>query len=267
MNIVLFEGETFFSRNDERAKHIQKVLRKKAGDSFFAGIINGAEGTAVITRMDDAGLFFDFSPEQSAKPLFPVTLLVGFPRPIQLKRLLRDAASLGVEAVWLTGTELGEKSYRESTLVSRGAALSGLLEGCMQAGGSMVPELRMFDSADEAIAALQARDAHADFTAVHAGSPAAQAGSTSCRIILDVTEDAVPLLDLASLAAAASDSLMHITLAVGSERGWTANERVRFRDAAFTPASMGHRILRTETACTAAIALVLAKTRYRTETR
>ena len=62
-------------------------------------------------------LFYDFVPETDGKELFPLKMIIGFPRPIQLKRLLRDIAALGVCEVHLTGTELGEKSYMQSNLV------------------------------------------------------------------------------------------------------------------------------------------------------
>jgi len=238
MNIVLFDGDPFFARSDDRYQHIKKILRKGVGDSFFAGVIDGPEGTATITSLDDKGLAFDFRAERATVPLYPVRLIVGFPRPIQLKRLLRDVASLGVEAVYLTGTELGEKSYRESTLVDRGAARESLLEGCMQAGSSSVPELGAFDSIGEALASEKA------------------SGGTCRKILLDTVAPDCSLIN-APLGGISPES--PLVLAIGSERGWTEAERRRFREAGFTVCSMGRRILRTETAATAALALALAK--------
>ncbi|WP_162510898.1 RsmE family RNA methyltransferase, partial [Treponema endosymbiont of Eucomonympha sp.] len=45
--------------------------------------------------------------------------------------------------------------------------------------------------------------------------------------------------------------------AVGSERGWTERERGALTEAGFTLCSLGERVLRTETAATAAAALIL----------
>ena len=240
MNIVLFEGEPFFSRNDARCQHIKKVLRKDVGDSFFAGLVNGPEGIATITHMDEAGLKFDFHPDHEMRPLYPVHVIIGFPRPIQLKRLLRDVASLGVSSVCLTGTELGEKSYRESTLVDRGAARESLLEGCMQAGSTAVPSLEMYESV-------------ADVLSVLGGRP-------DYRYFLLVMVDPDCSLIRAPLEGVSSDN--PLVLAIGSERGWTAAERNLFRNAGFTVCSMGSRILRTETAATAALGIALAKSGF-----
>lgn len=242
MNIVLFEGDPFFPRGDDRYQHIRKVLKKGVGDSFFAGIVDGEEGTAIIKSMDDAGLSFDFSVESPPRPLPPVTMIIGFPRPIQLKRILRDVASLGASTVLLAGTDLGEKSYRESTIVDRGAARAALLDGSSQAGSSAVPRLEMVDSMDEAIAATRQRDISRE-----SGVP---------RILLDVVNADCPLVDA---PFGKPDANRPLLLAIGSERGWSERERALFRDAGFMTCSLGSRILRTETACVAALGIALAR--------
>ncbi|HNY17631.1 MAG TPA: RsmE family RNA methyltransferase [Treponemataceae bacterium] len=237
MNIVLFEGEPFFPRNDDRCQHIRKILRKGVGDRFFAGIVDGPEGEATITALDDSGLSFSFAPTHAPRGLYPVHLVVGFPRPIQLKRLLRDVASLGVASVTLAGTDLGEKSYRDSTLVDRGAARSGLLEGCSQAGATGVPRLEMAASIDAALDSFRAL-------------------GRARVILLDTERPDCPLYRSPELARASDET--PLALFIGSERGWTARERALFREAGASVCSLGTRILRTETACAAAIAIALS---------
>lgn len=237
MNIVLFEGEPFFSRNDDRYQHIRKILKKGVGDRFFAGIVDGSEGEATITALDDAGLSFSFAPTHLARGLYPVHLVVGFPRPIQLKRLLRDVASLGVASVTLAGTDLGEKSYRDSTLVDRGAARSSILEGCSQAGATSLPRLEMADSIDAALDSFRAR-------------------GRARIILLDTERPDCPLYRSPELARASDET--PLALFIGSERGWTTRERALFREAGASVCSLGSRILRTETACAAAIAIALS---------
>jgi len=235
MNIILFEGESVFLRNDERYIHIKKILKKGKGDSFVAGLINGPAGVATITVFDDQRLCFDFEALRPMSPLFPVVLAIGFPRPIQLKRLLRDVASLGVQTVWLMGTELGEKSYRESTLVERGAVYEALLEGCMQAGDTAVPDFKLFNSVAQM---LEFADAF-----------------LNVRILLDV-KNAETSLGRYNLNAVNADC--PLLLSIGSERGWTDKERALFINKNFSVCSLGTRILRTETAATTAIALALS---------
>ncbi|MCK5849877.1 MAG: RNA methyltransferase, partial [Kiritimatiellae bacterium] len=46
----------------------------------------------------------------------------------------------------------------------------------------------------------------------------------------------------------------NITLAIGPEGGWTPFEMNLFEQQNFTPISLGHRILRSDTACVALLA-------------
>ena len=94
MNICLFEKSEIskpLSFDDARGDHIIKILHKKQGETFTAGIIDGQSGTAVITKIDEAArqIFFEFTPTGDGKPLNPLKMIIGFPRPIQLRRLLR----------------------------------------------------------------------------------------------------------------------------------------------------------------------------------
>jgi RsmE family RNA methyltransferase len=236
MNIVLFEGEPFFPKGDERFQHIRKILKLGVGDVFFAGLVDGDQGSATITRMDDSGVAFDFRAERPMRALNPVHVIIGFPRPIQLKRLLRDVASLGAAAVHLTGTELGEKSYLESSLAEYDAVRACLVDGVVQSGATAVPSLALHPSVRDTIEAL-------------AAVPYA------ARILLDVENPSCSLARFPFPTVSAPSPLL---LAIGSERGWTSGERALFRESGFVVCSLGGRILRTETAATAALSIALA---------
>jgi len=243
MNIVLFEQDELdgmyavLERTDERARHIRKVLKKTTGDLFTAGIIDGPAGQAVIESAENGRIVCCFSPSgELPPPLEPVDVLVGFPRPIQLRRLLREAASLGARAIHLCGTELGEKSYMESNCIKDGTARCALLEGVVQSRATALPELTLHTTVTEALTVV-------------AGY------SYGAKILLDTEECAGPLLD-ADWTQVFSD--LPAILAIGSERGWTAGERTAFKAAGFESRSLGGRVLRTETAVTAALAVSLS---------
>ncbi|WP_059370719.1 16S rRNA (uracil(1498)-N(3))-methyltransferase, partial [Treponema endosymbiont of Eucomonympha sp.] len=138
-----------------------RVLSRREGGAFAAGVVGGKAGKGTITgirRGDGAGprgtLSFAFAPESDGKPLHPLGMIIGFPRPIQLRRLLRDMASLGVAEIRLAGTDLGEKSYLRSTLAERGTAHSLLLDGSAQAKSTHVPALSVHGSLDECLRSL-----------------------------------------------------------------------------------------------------------------
>lgn len=237
MNICLFTKEEISNPlplKDERAEHIRKVLHKKEGDTFTAGIIGGASGTAKIRAIGEEGISFEFTAGGDGKPLSSLEMIIGFPRPIQLKRLLRDIAALGVCRVHLTGTDLGEKSYMQSTLVEKGAAYKMLLDGTVQAGSTHVPELCLYKTLDECLAAIEIDD-------------------DGLLLALDNVNP-----DIRLAAALADKKPDRLIAAIGSERGWTDRERRLLESKGFVRCGMGERIMRTETAATVAGAIILS---------
>ena len=121
MNIILLEeNELFLPTQDERAKHIRKVLHLGVGDSFRAGVINGEKGTATIITSDDEGIALSFVPEGDGSFLYPLTLIIAQVRPICMRRILRETVSMGVRKLILPVSDLGEKSYLGSSLYTEG---------------------------------------------------------------------------------------------------------------------------------------------------
>ena len=241
MNICLFSKDEISKPlpvRDERAQHIIKVLHKKAGDSFTAGIIDGQSGTAVIREITDEGINFEFSAGGDGKPLTQLEMIIGFPRPIQLKRLLRDIAALGVARVHLTGTDLGEKSYMQSNLVERGSAYQMLLDGTVQAGSTHVPELCLYKKLDECLEAV---------------------GAEGLLLALDNVNPAARLADAVKQKKNVVTEGARVVAAIGSERGWTDRERSLLESKGFIRCGMGERIMRTETAATVAGAIILSE--------
>ena len=264
MNIVLFSdddcvnpdcinderinGGFVFYKNDERYLHIKKVLHLKEGDVFKAGIINGKTGEALISHLSEEKIVFSFCPnipdksiadkgadkvETRPLPLPPIKIILGFPRPIQLRRILRDAASLGFAEIVLCGTELGERSYLKSNLSSPEEIKKYLLDGISQAGQTLLPAFSFCSSVRDTLKDLKS------------------ASFKGSKVLLDIG-------DFPSLSTFRMTKGEELTIAIGSERGWTQNERETFFSEGFISYSMGKRILRTETALTSALSVLLA---------
>jgi len=243
--ILLEEHELghYLPRRDERTIHLLKVLHKKAGDTFEAGILGGMCGTGKIEKISfDGSVFVTF--EESAPPLprLRLRMAVAFVRPIQMRRIFRELSNIGISAIDIIGTDLGEKSYRDSKLLINGGSHAALVEGAVQARDTHIPALALFDSMDKW---LEKRPWESD-----------NAQAMFARI---------PLL-LAMDNVRAEGSLFHLTqssrpavLAIGPERGWSDRERELFDKSGFLRLSMGKRALRTETACVAAAVLAMEK--------
>ncbi len=246
MNICLFEQNEIaspLSFDDARGDHILKVLKKKQGDDFTAGIIGGSSGVAHITKIDETArqIFFDFTASGDGKPLNPLKMIVGFPRPIQLRRLMRDVAALGVSELHLTGTELGEKSYMQSDLAQPQNARELLLEGTVQAGSTHVPQVFIHKTLKECLSALE-----------ETGALSLSKGNQGL-ICLDNVNPKCSLKDGVPEPVEGCT----VIAAIGSERGWTDKERKLLEDSGFIRCGMGSRIMRTETAVTVAGAIIL----------
>lgn len=241
-------GGFVFYKNDERYLHIKKVLHLKEGDVFKAGIINGKIGEALISHLSEEKIVFSFCPntpdknldntdagkiESKPLPLPPIKIILGFPRPIQLRRILRDAASLGFAEIILCGTELGERSYLKSNLSNPEEIKKYLLDGISQAGQTLLPAFSFCSSVKEALKNLKA------------------ASFKGSKVLLDIG-------DFPSLSTFRMIKGESVLIAIGSERGWTQNEREAFFSEGFISYSMGKRILRTETALTSALSVLLA---------
>jgi len=241
VNIILFEEHELghnLSRRDERTIHLLKVLHKKAGDVFEAGVLGGMCGTGKIEKINfDGSIFVTFKETAPPEPRLRLRMSVAFVRPIQMRRIFRDLSNIGVSAIDIIGTDMGEKSYRDTKLLTDGGSHAALVEGAVQARDTQIPALKVFDSLDMW---LKERSWEAD----------------TVRI---------PLL-LAMDNVRAESSLFHLSpssrpavLAIGPERGWSDRERELFEKAGFLRLSMGKRALRTETACVAAAALIMEK--------
>ena len=248
MNICLFEAREIHATlplpaNDKRALHIKKILKKKVGDTFAAGIIDGKAGVATITKIgeegkpDEGAIYFSFKECSDGKKLFPLEMIIGFPRPIQLKRLLRDMAALGVRSVHLAGTELGEKSYLESSLAQESEVRKMLYEGTVQAGGTHIPKNFIYSSIRECLDNFDENQ-------------------NQIKIALDNVN---PKSALTKFLEENPVEAKSIVAAIGSERGWTNAERDLLESRGFVRLGMGERTMRTETAATVAASIILAQ--------
>ncbi|MGC9312191.1 MAG: RsmE family RNA methyltransferase, partial [Sediminispirochaetaceae bacterium] len=271
MNIILFEDiPKYLPRTDERAVHIRKILKLKTGDVFRAGILDGPAGEASIIAADDDGYTLEWTETGPPVGLYPLTLITGFVRPISAKRILREAASLGVGGLIFTVTDTGERSYLEANLWKTGEYRQYLVNGLQTAGATVAPKVRLCRGLQEALqealpaapgasaggssggSALEpAGEQAGGLSGGPFGDPALEpAGKSPVRLLLDNISGEGPL---------AGKNLRDraVVLAVGSERGWSDRERNIFLEAGFEPVRIGSRVLRTETACTAGTALVL----------
>ncbi len=249
VNIILFDSSEVgkpLSRRDERTIHLLKVLHKRPGDTFDAGIIGGSIGTGLIDTVGfDGTLRYSLDLREDPPPRTPIRVGVGFPRPIQLRRLLRDLSNFGIESIDLISTDLGEKSYRDTKLLSDGGARAALVEGAVQSRDTILPEIQVYASLDSWL----------EECPWETNPPRASAYMNHSAPLLIAPDNVRPEGAMVNLAQRNRSMI----LAIGSERGWSDRERDILEYAGFLRMSIGKRALKTETACVAAVVLAMEK--------
>lgn len=228
-------------KNDRRCQHVARILKKKTGDILAAGCSDGTLGQARIESLSPEGLILSYVQQTQAPALRPIRLLMGFPRPIQAGRILKNLASLGIAEIWFALSDLGEKSYAESTFFKRQEFEQHLIEGAEQAGNPRLPEIHSFWTMDRACEKL--------------GNSGGDDGLPAARLMFH-PDPSLPRI------AALPDFVPPVTLAIGSERGWTEREMDLLVSHGFKACYLGDRILKTETAALAAVSIMLARLGY-----
>ena len=165
-------------------------------------------------------------------PPDPLTLLIGLPRPQTARDILRDATTLGVGAIHFVRTMRSDPNYASSSLWTSGEWRRHLIAGAEQAFDTRIPMVTWTQTLAQAL------------TTLPTGAP---------RLALDNYEGSAPLA-----GGHPANDHAPMTLAIGPERGWAAEDRDTLRAAGFTLVHLGSRVLRTETAMVAALAILRA---------
>jgi RsmE family RNA methyltransferase len=242
VNIILLEEHELgrsLSRRDERTIHLLKVLHKKQGDAFEAGILGGLCGTGTIEKINIDGsiqILIEVLHQPAAR--LQLRMAVSFVRPIQMRRLFKDLSNIGVSAIDIIGTDTGEKSYRDTNLLKDGGARKALIEGAMQARDTQIPDITIYENLDKWLneRPWEKKD-NSRMPLLFAMDNVRAEGS-----FFNQTPTSRPMV-----------------IAIGPERGWSDRERNLFEHAGFLRLSMGERALRTETACVTAASLAMEK--------
>ena len=233
MNLVLINKEESVRGmpiEDPRAVHLTQTVGLQAGKTFFVGIKNEFRGLATIQEINQR-LVFTVEWEKEKQARLPLELLVGLPRPQTAKKILYDAASLGIHRIIFFVSEKGDPGYLSSSLWKNNEWEDFLLRGAEQACSCQVPEVIHVSSIEEGLKLLNPK---------------------SWRVCLDPYTAKDPLKTNMS-------KFSFGTLAIGPERGWSDDERSVLKINGFNFYHLGDRILRVETACTAGSILMLAE--------
>lgn len=235
MNLILLFDDDFLDATrvrlgGRRLQHVTSVHRAAVGDSLTVGRLNGPAGRGVVTRLDGEALEMEVTLDGAPPPPLPLTLVLALPRPKVLNRVLAGVTSMGVKRIFLINSWRVEKSYWKSPRMSEENLLLQRVLGLEQARDTMLPLLE------------------------------------TRRFFRRFVEDELPAIAAGTLALAAHPHAAQecprqvaepVTLAIGPEGGFIAEEVASLERAGFATVSLGERILRVETAVTALIARLM----------
>lgn len=213
--------------NADAARHVAKVLRLTPGAPL---ILFDGRGQAFAARLDSlkpVRALLEDTVESAPEPPLKIELLQALSRGAKMDLVVQKAVELGVNAIAPVLTERSvmrldaraadkKRSHWESVAVS----------ACEQCGRSRIPTVRASVPLSEALAA----------------------GETEALQLLLDPEALTSLPDLPPPA--------RVRLLIGPEGGLAPAERESAVAAGFTPIHLGPRILRTETAALAALAIL-----------
>jgi 16S rRNA (uracil1498-N3)-methyltransferase len=210
------------------AQHLARVLRARVGQEFDIATPDGVR-RGTITSVSDEQVEFALGGLVEEAPSAEVTLVLAIFKFDRMEWALEKCTELGVTQIIpliarRTDSHLAKAADKR---VERWRRIT--TQAAEQSRRTKPPEIT---------APVKLKDV---------------VSGDGLRIVLAESEDDRMLSEVVSTAPGEA-----ITLAVGPEGGWTAEELQRFSGAGWLSASLGETILRAETAAIAAIAVAQA---------
>lgn len=213
---------------EDESHYVSRVRRLQAGDAIVLfDTVARTEADASITRVDKKRVHVTVGELRPASLLgaLPVTLLQAIGKGDKPERVIREATTLGVKAIVIVETDRS---------VPRGAKRgerwkSVALDAARQSGRGDVPDISSAESLAHALEGV----------------------TTSFRFVL------APDSDRSLSRALDGWKAEPLTLAIGPEGGFSAEELAVAIQNGFHRVRFGTLVLRTETAATAALGAIL----------
>jgi len=212
------------------AQHLSRVLRVRIGQTFDIATGEGVR-SGIVTAILDSRVEFELGEAVIEQPAPAITLALAIFKFDRMEWAIEKCTELGVAKVIPVIAQRSESHVVAAAAkrVERWKRIA--MQASEQSRRASPPEIVEPAKVKELIQ-----------------FPAAN------RVLLSESEHEIVLRD------ALPENSEDILLAVGPEGGWAAGEIEQFRAAGWASASLGHTILRAETAAIAAVAVVLSET-------
>lgn len=225
--IVILESEikdqeVFISNNDNRYQHLIKVLKLKPKDQLKACILNQGHIDLKTISISNQSIHFKYD-EIIKTPNLNLKLIIGLSRPPSIKKILEHATCMGVNSFIVTNTKLSEKSFLESKVFKESSVDQLLNLGLSQSVKYyQKPSFQLINKFNNLDKKLNQKNKINRFILCPSSK------NWLKPKMIDFTQD--------------------ITVAIGSERGFTKQEEQYFQKLNFVPIKISDSILRVEIA-------------------
>ena len=228
--------DTEITIDSEDAKHIERVLRLAKGDEITVCDGRGIDYRAVISAIDKTRVICDIIEKKlcDTEPRINVTLYQGLPKASKMDYIIQKTTELGIMRI--VPVKLSrcvvklENSAAEKKKVERWQKIA--YEAAKQSGRGVIPEIGMPLTFDEAIADMQ---------------------KTDMSFAPYECEEHTRLCDVINSAAGTGT----VSFMIGPEGGFDIIETEKLQTAGIRTITLGRRILRTETAGEAVLAMLM----------
>ena len=222
----------------EAAHHLGRVLRAQPGQLYELSDGSAAYVARVESVSRDRIQFALVERLASPEVSLDITLLLAIVKFDAFEWALEKATELGVSTIVPLAAARSEKSLLAAAAKRSSRWQKILLESSQQSRRLKLPQLVVVAKPAEAFSAQRDK-----FSVILCERPEAP----PIRKILQ---------DVRAAASASSVPAKSAALAIGPEGGWTDDELSSARAANFHEASLGHLILRTETAVVSALSVL-----------
>ena len=223
------DGSSAYISGDD-AKHISKVLRMSIGDEVTLCDGNGQDYIARINNIADSIGFTILSRSDNiAEPTLKLNLYQAIPKLDKMDFIVQKSVELGINQITPVLTQRCISRPNKQSMSRKMERYKKIaLSAAKQSGRGIVPEIRPMISYNDAIKEI----------ATNTGILFYEGGGKPLDMLI-------------------SKSTHYASILIGSEGGFTLEEVNMAKESGIEIATLGNRILRTETAPISAISIIM----------
>lgn len=229
-----FEPDSKVILNEEQSRHISKSLRMKVGDMLTLSCGNGKDYGCIIDTIDSKSVTLSVCYEQAnnCEPTIKVKLYQGVPKGDKLEDIIQKCTELGISKIQPVLTHRSVSRPDSKSAKKKQARYQKIaLEAAQQSGRGIVPEICEMTDLKTAVT-----------------------NDDSELKILFYEGGGAPLKEIIN------KDIESVSIYIGPEGGFEENEVELIKENGGTVATLGKRILRTQTAPVASLTAIMLLT-------